>query len=434
MSTPAEPERLLAALAEEKRLLDAAIECMSEGLLILDRDYRFATINPAARQLLGVDDLADLAAKLRRGELDAGMHPVFWLEAHDERAKPVRCWLTRECGQENCPAYGSGLFPCWLYDGTLCEGGAPESFPDKLEACRQCSVYQANARAIRPEQVHGRREVAITRPARRVFVCLSAPVVDPGGEFLGVVKLLHDVTAERQMERKRAEFASFVTHELRTPLNSISGFLSLVLGGFAGELSDEQRAPLESARAQVARMEKLVDSLLDMAAVEAGRLRLEFARFDVMPLVLECVEMLKPQAAANSVAVNVTPPPEPLVVTADRDRILQVLVNLTANAIKYTGEGGTVEVAVTPEPDGVTFAVSDTGCGIPADDLPHLFERFYRTSTATARAKGSGLGLALCKGIVEAHGGRIGVESTPGEGSRFFFTLPRNPRRGASKP
>ncbi|HUT32304.1 MAG TPA: PAS domain-containing sensor histidine kinase [Planctomycetota bacterium] len=421
--------QMVAALAEETQRLGAAIACMSEGLVILDRDYRFATLNPAARDMLGVEDLAELARKLGAREADPSIHPVFWLASHDESAKPQRCWLARECGRSDCPAHGGGLFPCWLYDGTLCHGGEPAgTFPAKLDACYLCSVYQANARLADPAASRGRREIALARPVKRVLMSLSSPIVDAEGRFLGAVKVLHDVTAERMMAQKRVEFASFVTHELRTPLTSIGGFLALVLGGRAGELSDAQRRHLDTALAQARRLEKLVDTLLDMAAIEAGRFRLHLGRFDLTSVVTECADLLRPQADGKGVALRVLLPDEPLVVTADRDRVGEVLTNLTANAIKYTGSGGTVEVAARANSDGFVVEVADTGIGIPPDDVPHLFDRFYRTSSGAARAKGSGLGLAICKGIIEGHGGRVGVESTPGMGSRFFFTLPRNPQ------
>ncbi len=428
MPVPHDTHFELAALQEETHRLASAIECMTEGLLILDRGYRFATLNPAAREMVGVADLAELAGRLRLHEANPEIHPVFWLQSHDPQAKPVRCWLLRECGQGRCPAYGSGLFPCWLYDGTLCHGGEPEAFPAKLAACYQCSVFQSNALVADPARSRGAREIALTRPAVRVFECLSSPIVDREGRFLGVAKLLHDVTAERAMAQKRAEFASFVTHELRTPLASLAGYLGLVLGGHAGQVSDAQRRHLDAAFAQAKRLEKLVDTLLDMAAIEAGRLRLNLGRFDLTPVILDVIAMLRPQAAARQITVRVVPPPEPLILTADRDRIHEVVTNLTANAIKYTEPEGTVEIVARSEPDGFVVEVADTGIGIPADDLPHLFDRFYRVSSAAARVKGSGLGLAFCKGIIEGHGGRIWVESTPGKGSRFFFSLPRNPR------
>ncbi len=428
MARPLDTRQMVVALEEERHRLVSAIACMSEGMLILGRDYRSATLNPAACDMLGVQDLAELARKLRSHDVDPDIHPVFWLESHDERAKPVRCWLTRECGRDDCPAYGSGLFPCWLYDGTLCHGEGPATFPAKLERCHECSVYQANAGVGDAERCCGRREITLSRPARRALVSLSSPILDPDGRFLGVVKVLHDVTAERALAQKRAEFASFVTHELRTPLGSLAGFLALVLGGHAGEVPAPQRRHLETSLAQAKRLEHLVDTLLDMAAIEAGRFRLHLRRFDLTPVVVECVDLLRPQADAKGVALRVALPALSLIVTADPDRIAQVLTNLAANAIKYTHAGGAVEVAARTTPDGFAVEVADTGIGIPPDDIPHLFDRFYRSSSGAAFAKGSGLGLAICKGIVEAHGGHVGVESTPDQGSRFSFTIPHNPR------
>jgi len=417
----------VAALAKEKHRLDSAVECMSEGLVVLDRDYRSATINPVARELLGVEGLEELATKLHADAIDPGLHPIFWLEAHDEHAKPLRCWETLGCGKTACPAYGSGLFPCWLYDGTLCHGDVPERFPGKLDACYQCRVYQRNAGVDDPARVRGVREVVTERPTRKTLVSLSAPIVDDEGHFLGAVKLLRDVTTERLLEQVRCEFTSFITHELRTPLTSISGFLWLVLGGHAGDITDPQRRQLEIARRQAKRLEGLVDNLLDMSAIETGHLNLQPKRFDLVALVVETIEMLRPQADAAHVTLRVVPGDEPVAIVADRARIGQALTNLVSNAIKYTDEGGRVSVTTAAQADDARVEVADTGRGIPPDELPHLFDKYYRVTSTAAGPRGSGLGLAITKGIIDAHGGTIHVDSAPGEGSRFVFTIPPPP-------
>jgi signal transduction histidine kinase len=421
------------AMAEARRRLEAAIECMSEGLLVIDREYRFATINPVARELLGVESLEELAAKLRDGEIDTDLHPIFWLEAHGEEAKPVRCWDLRQCGQEECPAYGSGLFPCWLYDGTACDGEPGERFPGKLEACYRCAVYRHNARVRDPAQARGRREVTLSRPRKKILTSVSAPIVDDQAQFLGVVKLLRDVTTERLLEQVRAEFISFVTHELRTPLTSLSGFLSLVLGGHAGELTDAQRRHLKAARRQGERLGRLVNNLLDVSAIEAGRLELQLSHFDMVTAIAEAIEMLRPQARRKRLDLRVMPTDEPLFVVADRERIIQVLTNLVGNAIKYTSAGGRATVTASATDEGALVEVADTGRGIGPEDLPRIFDKFSRVRSPGARAvEGSGLGLAISKGIVEAHGGRIWAESAAGEGSRFFLTIPPQERPSAS--
>jgi len=423
----------IAAFDEERRRLDCAVECMADGLLVLDRAYRFATINPAARELLGVANLEELSHKLRAGEIDPGLHPVFWLDAHGAEAMPVRCWQERNCSKTSCPAHGQGIFPCWLYDGTLCRGDGPDSFPDKLEACYSCTVYGRNARVPDLARVRGRREVAVERPARKILQSFSAPIVDETGQFLGAVKLLRDVTSERRLEQMRSEFTSFVTHELRTPLTSILGFLQLVLRGREGEISEGQRRKLEVVLREARRLEGLVSNLLDMAAIESGRFTLDLGRFDLVPTLVETVELLRVQAASKAIELHLSVPDEPLVVVADRERVTQVLTNLIGNAIRYSGERATVTTGAWVTDGGVVVQVADTGPGIPADDIPRLFSKFFRVrSPASAVSRGSGLGLAICKGIVDAHGGRIWVESTPGQGSRFAFTIPPRQEAGMS--
>jgi signal transduction histidine kinase len=413
-----------AALDRDKRRLDSAVECMSEGLLVIERGYRFATLNPAARRMLGVDSLDELARKLRDGAIDPGLHPIFWLDAHAPDAKPLRCWETLACGRVECPAHGSGLFPCWLYDGTVCHDGGPGRFPEKLAACHECVVYRGSAPLDEPSRALGRREVAVGEPAERVLESLSSPVVDEDGQILGVVKLLRDVTTERKLEEVRRQFVSFITHELRTPLTSIAGFLWLVLRGHAGPLTEAQGHQLEIAHRQVKVLEGLVGSLLDLSAIEAGRLDLDRQPFDLVPLVADTVELLRPQADARKVAVRVAPSDAPVVVDADRGRIGQVLTNLVANAIKYTAPGGPVTVRASSDGREVLVEVADQGGGIPAAELPRLFDPYYRASAVAASSRGSGLGLTICKGIVDAHGGRIWAESGEGEGSRFLFTIP----------
>jgi len=415
----------VAALAGQKHHLDSVIGSMSEGLLVIDREYRSATINPAARELLGVDGLEELSVRLRDGAVDEGLHPIFWLEAHGEESKPVRCWETRRCSQEACPAYGCGLFPCWLYDGTLCHGAEPEGFPRKLGACRECEVYEHNARLTDPQRAHGRREMRVAQPCEKVLVSLSAPVVDEAGRFLGVVKLLRDVTTERKLEQVRANFASFITHELRTPLTSVSGFLGLMLGGYTGPFTAAQRRQLEAAHRQAKRLGRLVDNLLHVAEIDSGRLQLHRGHFDLVPVLADTAEALEPQASQAGVDLRVLPGEGALPVHADRERIVQVLTNLVANGIKFTSRGGRVDVSARADAEGVVVEVADTGRGIAPEELPHIFDRFFRVrSLAAPRTRGTGLGLTICRGIVEAHGGRIWAQSTLGEGSRFLFSLP----------
>jgi len=414
----------LGALTAEKHRLEAAIESMSEGLLVVDRDYATATLNPVARELLGVCGLEELAVKLREGEVDPGLHSLFWLEAHGPEAQPLRCWLGLECGREDCPAYGSGLFPCWLYDGTLCHGDGPARFPAKLARCRECTVYTSNAPLADPSRVRGRREVVTERPPERILESISSPIVDETGRCLGVVKLLRDVTTERKLEQVRAQFVEFITHELRTPLTSISGFLWLVLEGHSGDLTEVQRHQLAVAHRQCKRLMGLVDDLLDLSAIETGHLRLTRRTFDIVPLLGETAEALLPQADARDVTLRVAPSDGRVLVCADRIRIGQVLTNLTANAIRYADPGSPVALSARCSADGVCVEVADAGRGVPATDLPHLFDKYYRVHTPDSASRGSGLGLAICRGIICAHGGRIWVESAEGQGARFCFTLP----------
>jgi signal transduction histidine kinase len=227
-----------------------------------------------------------------------------------------------------------------------------------------------------------------------------------------------------ELDRLKDEFLSLVSHELRTPLTSIRGYLDLVLDEEAGELNQEQRRFLQAVERNSGRLLRLVGDLLFVAQADAGRLSLERAKVDLAELAAHCVEGAAPAASEKSVTLILLADSVPALV-GDRGRLAQVLDNLVSNALKFTPEGGKVEVRTRSDGDHVTLEVEDTGIGIPAADQPRLFERFFRSSVADDRAiPGTGLGLAIVKAIVEAHEGRISIESREGEGTTFRVELP----------
>ncbi len=259
----------------------------------------------------------------------------------------------------------------------------------------------------------------------RVIEVHCAPYRDAGGETIGAVAVLRDVTELRQSERLRRELTANVSHELRTPLTSIKGFTETLLDGAMRE-EDTCRRFLTIINSEADRLVKLVDDLLDLSRLESKRATLDLRPVDVGALVAHAVDKLQPLARTGGLTVDLHSLPG-VWVTADRDRLEQVLTNLIDNALKYTPAGGRVQVSVTLDNGDVAVAVSDTGRGIRPEDVPHVFERFYRADRSRTRGSGgTGLGLAIAKHIVEAHGGRIGVRSQMDEGTTFTFTLPGN--------
>ena len=220
--------------------------------------------------------------------------------------------------------------------------------------------------------------------------------------------------------RDRDEMLGVVAHDLRNPLNTIFMGTTVLLAGIPE--NDPRRRQTEMLRRAAERMNRLIQDLLDVRRVESGRMAVEVKPEPVEELMTEALEMLRPLAAAASLSLEYDAPAAVPHVAADSARILQVLSNLVGNAIKFTPPGGRVWIEVEPGEEEVRLAVSDTGPGIPADQVPHIFGRFWQGRSSDRR--GIGLGLAIAKGIVEAHGGRIWVESQVGEGSRFIFTLP----------
>jgi len=229
-------------------------------------------------------------------------------------------------------------------------------------------------------------------------------------------------------EQRRRLFAG-VAHELRTPLSVIQGTLEGMLDRVL-EPSPERIATLHSQSLLLAR---LITDLRDLSLAQAGQLRLNFQAIDAGPVVRETLEALAPLAEERSVVLRVDVPRALPRIDADPDRLRQIVQNLVENAVRFTPPGGTVRVTMgADDVDGVRLAVSDTGVGIDAADLPYIFRHFYRADQSRARSSGgTGLGLAIVKSLVEAHGGRVAVDSAVGRGSTFTVTFPR--RREAAK-
>lgn len=217
----------------------------------------------------------------------------------------------------------------------------------------------------------------------------------------------------------RDQVLAIVAHDLRAPLTAITMQAGMIRR--AGELGGarEKAGAIENAGM---RMEYIIKGLLDVTRMEAGQFAVHLARCEVRGLVDEVESLFNPLAVAKGVGLQTHVDHPGLVVLADRERVMQILSNLVSNAVTFTPPGGTIDISTQAEDGSVRFAVADTGAGIPVEHQPRLFERFWRPPGAT---KGAGLGLFIARGIVEAHEGRIWVDSRPGQGARFYFTLPR---------
>ena len=235
---------------------------------------------------------------------------------------------------------------------------------------------------------------------------------------------MRDITERREVDRLKKEFVSTVSHELRTPLTSIRGSLSLLSGGVLGDLNSESREVVEIAERNVVRLIALINDILDLEKLEAGKLEMIFAPVPVESLITRAIESVR--GFAQQEGIGITVDGTSALANVDADRIVQVLVNLLSNAVKFSPRGSQVVVSAHVARSQVELRVTDHGRGIPKEAMDAIFERFRQVESSDARRKGgSGLGLAICQAIVHQHNGTITVESEVGKGSTFIVKLPR---------
>jgi two-component system, OmpR family, phosphate regulon sensor histidine kinase PhoR len=263
------------------------------------------------------------------------------------------------------------------------------------------------------------QEESIELPSQRRFLQL---VVLPDRQTGGSLLLVQDLTRVRRLETVRRDFISNVSHELRTPLASLKALTETLRDG---ALEDPKAAPrfLGRIETEVDALTQMATELLELSRIESGQVPLELKVVPAAALLLSAAERMRAQAERAGVVVRLDTVQDMTEVRADPPRLEQVLVNLIHNAVKFTRPGGEVVLSAQAGADFVRFCVRDTGLGIPADDLERIFERFYKANRARSGG-GTGLGLSISRHLVEAHGGRIWAESTEGQGSTFYFTIP----------
>jgi two-component system phosphate regulon sensor histidine kinase PhoR len=297
----------------------------------------------------------------------------------------------------------------------------PVSGSSLLEIVRQTELIDAVRRVLAGES---RVEAEIVTGTLRQHYFAATVASVRAGETSGAVIVLHDITALRKLERVRRDFVANVSHEFRTPLTAIQGFAETLIAGAINDPLNRDRflaIILEHSR----RLARLTEDLLRLSEMDAERLELEIRRISVSQLVESCYETAQRRAAEKGLTLSLDLPGPLPDISGDARRLQEVLQNLLDNAIQYTLPRGTILLSADAINDEVVLTVTDTGIGIPQSDQPRIFERFYRVDAARSReAGGTGLGLAIAKHLIEAHGGRIWVESEIGNGSTFHFSVP----------
>lgn len=270
-------------------------------------------------------------------------------------------------------------------------------------------------------------EVKINKDKRDNYYSLSSEQVrtPTREESLGIVTVVHDITLEKEIDSMKEEFLHSITHDLRNPLTAIRGFIRLFQTGQTGELSEIQNKMLDTMDKASLRLLTMINDILDLARLDSGKLKLHLEECDIEDVARRIVDLFTPQARTNNIKLGIETKGEPLsTVVLDPNLLERIFTNLIGNASKFTPDDGSIITHIENQGDMVRCSVKDTGEGIPPDYLDKVFDKFKQVEGQFKG--GAGLGLTICKKIVEAHGGKIWVESKLGEGAEFIFTLPTN--------
>ncbi|MFZ0431269.1 MAG: ATP-binding protein [Candidatus Acidiferrales bacterium] len=377
-------DQTIRSLSGERNRSSAILRSMVEGVAVIDAQERLVFSNRAFSEILSLDSTRSEGS------------PLIEIVRHSELLALIRRALRGEEGLQ------SDVFMGIVQPRSFSVTAAPVKTLESAVSVNTALANSANS------------------PIASMPDSPSGPAEKPSGAVI----VLHDVTELRRLERVRQDFVANVSHEFKTPLTAIQGFAETLLGGALSDPKNNRRF-LEIIRDHAARLARLTDDLLKLARIEAGRLEVEFFPISVAEMIEACAETALLQASARQIALEIDTPPALPAVRGDSRLLREVLQNLLDNAIQYTQPGGRIHVHATASAREAVITVSDTGIGIPLADQERIFERFYRVDAARSReAGGTGLGLSIAKHIVEAHGGRLWVESDVGRGSDFSFSIP----------
>jgi PAS domain S-box-containing protein len=359
--------RLYQQVTREKQRLDAIIENSGDGVMLLDAEQRITVFNRALTMMTGIP-----------AEEAIGKPCYEVLVLHDHHTRQQVLELT-------CP----------------------------LDRCREGERFYIEGDHIRQDAI------VIT------LGITYSPLLDPEGELVNIIANIRDITHYREAEEMKSTFISVISHELKTPVSLIKGYA----GTLRRQDANWDQATVQDGLAVIEeesdRLTHLIDNLLDASRLQAGHLQLDKTDVRVDKLAARMIKEFSTQTQRHTFVLDFGPDWPP--VQADEERLRQVLSNLLSNAIKYSPDRGRITISGRYDSDQVYVAVTDQGIGIPPGERERIFDRFYRVDSALSRrTQGAGLGLYLVKSVIEAHGGRIWVESTPGQGSTFVFTLPRD--------
>jgi PAS domain S-box-containing protein len=283
-------------------------------------------------------------------------------------------------------------------------------------------------RISRGEAIEQFETVRLACDGRPIDVSISlSPIRDKTGVLTGFSTIARDISQRKQIEKAKAEFVSTVSHELRTPLTSIKGSLGLVQSGVFGELPEAFKPMVEIAYNNSDRLVRLINDLLDIEKMEAGKMDFHLAPVEMAALLRQSVRENDGYAVTHNVRFAVVEPLPQVIVAGDKDRLLQVMANLLSNAAKFSPPEGVIEVALEHRPGAVRVSVTDQGPGIPDNFQKRIFQKFSQADSSDSGQKGgTGLGLSICRAIVERHGGAIDFKTERGVGTTFYFDLPED--------
>jgi signal transduction histidine kinase len=407
-------EEAFGELEGEKRNIETLLNTLSEGVVGVSTDGRVAVANPAAAAFLG--------RALRPGEPIDEAFPAevaeLWRSVHEGPSTPLVVPTVVTAALGLSPDDPDAAPASSLGDGK--PAAASPALGGRVAAAGGNGAPPAAEEAVSAALLAEEEQQVVFEFGERTLEAFTYAV--RGGRTFDSIVVLRDITEEARLERARRDFVANASHEFKTPLFSIAGVLEVL--DEEGLDPEERQEFLRLMREQVERMQNLSLRLLDLSQVDAGAVRLHMGAADATALAHSVLAEFHTRAAERHVRTEVVAPSSVAPVSCDEERLAQVLRALLDNAIKYTPDGGTVEVRVASGDGHVTIAVADNGTGIPNEELARVFDRFYRGSASRAAKAGTGLGLSIARDLTGLMGGTLVAESRVGVGSRFTISLP----------